>query len=169
MSASSETVTPIEDDAGQPARRYQRRTFRLIGGGVELRLGLVLLGLTVVFGGLFAANSSAAFGRIYDALLLTAPGVLEGEIVEQAWAYLLVSVAILVGYLVAVFAACIAFLNRLLGPTVAMERHVRALKLGDYGSRVKLRGSDHAYNEMARHLNELAERLGERDHARRSL
>ena len=167
--SATETLPATEGETGTGGRRYQRRTFRRIGGGVELRLGLLLFGITGVFALLFFVNSSAAFGRIYNALLLTAPDILEGEIGAQARAYLLASAAILAGYLVAVYALCVAFMNRLLGPTVALERHVRSLKLGDYSSRLNLRAGDQAYNELARHLNELAERLAERDHVRRNL
>ncbi len=166
---SATDALPSTEQETQREGRRQRRTFRRIGGGVELRLGLLLLGITCVFAVLFAMNSQAAFSKIYAALLRTAPEILEGEIGAQASAYLLASAAILVGYLIAVFAVCIAFMNRLLGPTVALERHVRALKLGDYDTRLKLRSGDHAYNEVARHLNELAERLAERDYARRRL
>lgn len=150
-------------------RRQQRRTFRILRPDLQLRMGLTFLALTFVFGVLFALNSYAAFGKLYDALLATAPEIFQGEFGAQARSYLYVSSAILAGYLLAVFGVCVAMVHRLVGPTVALERHVRALKLDDYSSRLHLRSDDSAYNELARHLNDLAERLEQRHRARTSL
>lgn len=151
---------------GMLARRNQRHTLRLVQPGPQLRMGLAVIAVTLGFGLLFAANSYAAFGTLYATTLSTAPKIFEGDIFAQALPYLYVSLAILAGYVLAVLGVCVAMLHRLLGPTVALERQVRSLKLGDYSARISLRSDDHAYAELARHLNELGERLEARERSR---
>ncbi len=51
---------------------------------------------------------------------------------------------------------------RLVGPTIAFRRHLRALIAGDYNVRTKLRRND-AFREVARDLNKLSAVLEARD------
>ena len=48
------------------------------------------------------------------------------------------------------------FTHKMIGPTIAFRRHIRALGCGDYTSRVYLRRGD-AFVEVAEDLNRLAE------------
>ena len=118
-----------------------------------------LIALTVVFGAVSAFNSWSAFGAIYKALLVTAAAPFEAEILGQARLYLNTSLALFAGYVVCVLAVTIGYVHRLIGPTVALERHLRALRRGEYGERVNLRSNDRLYGELAEHLNELTSRL----------
>ena len=56
-------------------------------------------------------------------------------------------------------------MKRVVGPVVAFQRQVEALKNGDYQSRVRLREKD-CFDDLAQDLNELASLL-ERDEKRR--
>lgn len=144
----------------------QRRAVRFSMPGPQLRLATSVLAVALAFGVLFAANSYAAFGQLFGATLSLAPTVLADEIAAQARHYLSVSAVLLVGLAVAVTAVSAAALHRLLGPLVAVERHVRALAAGDYAHRLALRDGDAVWSEVARRLNDLARDL-ERGRARR--
>ena len=140
-------------------RRDERRSFRLLRPRVQLRLAAYVLVLSFGFAILFALNSWAAYSQIFDATMrLSIPGLVE-EIAGQTRSYVGVSVVLLAGYTIAVVAMTIAFLHRVLGPTVALERHVKALEEGNYGSRLSLRDADVLYHELETRLNNLATRL----------
>ena len=137
----------------------RRRSVRLVKPGVQLKLALYLLAVTFAFGFLVVLNSWSAYGRLYQATLATAAGPFKQDILEQTHLYLNTSSVLLVGYVVVVLAVTIGYVHRLIGPIVAFERHLRALRRGEYTSRVALRGNDQVYAEMAEHLNDLAARL----------
>jgi signal transduction histidine kinase len=65
---------------------------------------------------------------------------------------------ILLSYLALIVTISIVFTHRLIGPTIAFRRHIRALTEGKYQSRVVLRKGD-AFIEVADDLNKLAETL----------
>lgn len=69
---------------------------------------------------------------------------------------LVVSIALGIGYAIAMIGVSVAFVNRMAGPMVALNRHARALKSGRFNSRVQLRGGGGVHAELAQHLNELA-------------
>ncbi|MEM7412783.1 MAG: hypothetical protein AAF430_21300 [Myxococcota bacterium] len=140
-------------------RPQQRRSFRWRAPGAPSKLALGVLGLTLGFGALAVGNSMAAYRDLFGATLALAPEGLAHEIVGQTRLYLNVTAAICSGWAIAVAALCAAYVHRLMGPTVALERHVRALSAGDYSARVSLRRGAHAYTDLARGLNALAERL----------
>jgi len=137
----------------------QRRAVRFSVPGPQLRLALSVLAVALAFGVLFAANSYAAFAQLFGATLSLAPSVLVEEIAAQTRHYLGVSAVLFVGLALAVTAVSAAALHRLLGPLVAVERHVRALASGNYAHRIQLRGGDGVWSEVARRLNELARDL----------
>lgn len=146
----------LPDRLAQP---HARHSFRLLRPGVQLRLALYVLGVSLGFALLFAFNSWAAYGRIFDATLASSPAPFAHEIGAQTKNYVGVSLVLLVGYSLTVLAVTIAYLHRLLGPTVALERHVRALERGDYTSRMTVRENEMLYRDMAGRLNRLAIRL----------
>lgn len=153
------------DPSVMPTHR-QRRSIRFSVPGPQMRLASSVLGVALVFGVLFAANSYAAYARLFGATLSLAPKVLVAEIAEQTHHYLAVSAVLLVGLVFAVGAVSVATLHRLLGPLVAIERHVQALSAGHYTARLELRTSDAVFATVARQLNDLAREL-ERGGARR--
>ncbi len=150
---------PEQSLSGRLAAPNTRQSFRLLRPGVQLRLAFYVLGVSLGFAMLFAFNSWAAYGPIFDATLSTSPAPFAAEIGAQTKNYVGVSLVLLVGYSLTVLALTIAYMQRLLGPTVAMERHVRALERGDYTSRMTIREDEMLYREVAGRLNRLATRL----------
>jgi hypothetical protein len=149
-------VASLRERFAEPERR---RTIRLIRPGVQLKLAIYLLAISFCFAGLVAFNSWSAYGRLFEGTLSTAPAPFQHDILEQTRPYLNISFALIAGYVIAVLGVTIAYLHRVIGPIVALERHLRALQRGEYGSRISLRSNDHLYAEMADQLNELASRL----------
>lgn len=138
---------------------HERRLLRFIAPSQQLRLAGGVLLLTLAFAGLIGANSVAAYGRLMEAVFSVAPAVFQSELALQTTQYATVTIALLLAYALAVVVLCGAHVDRLTGPTVALERHVRALKSGDYRSRVRLRGGGAVHAGLARQLNDLAEQL----------
>jgi hypothetical protein len=149
-------VAAIRDRFAEPERR---RSVRLIRPRVQLTLAVYLLAISFGFGLLVAFNSWSAYARLFDGTLSSAPAPFRQDIMAQTHLYLNTSFALLGGYIVAILAVTIGYLHRVVGPTIALERHLRALQRGDYASRVSLRSDDHLYAELADQLNELASRL----------
>jgi HAMP domain-containing protein len=137
----------------------QRRLWRFYAPGAQLGLAVWMLVVTLGFAALFVFNTWAAYGRLMDVVLSLAPQAFRNDVTLQGVQYTTVTLILLVGYLLAVMGLAAAAVHRLTGATVALERHVRALKGGDYSARVKLRASDSVHAELASELNELAARL----------
>lgn len=142
-----------------PFLHSRRRTLRLPQPGVQLKLPLQLLLVTVAFTVAFATHTYVAYERIYEVVASHAPKSFEGLIQEQTRDFLIVSAAIATGYVLFVLGICIAYLHQLIGPTTALRRHVEALKNGDYSARVGLRKSDTAFQALEQDLDELARTL----------
>ena len=149
----------------------ERRTLRFSVPEAQWKLALGVLGITLGFGILFVGNAYAAFGSLTAVVLEIAPAALAQDIQGQTGYFLVTSAALLAGLAFAIVALCATFVYRLAGPTVALERQVRALKFGDYAARVHLRGGDSVHARLARQLNDLAESLqrDQRDSVRRAL
>ena len=137
----------------------QRRLMRFEAPRAQIRLAVAVLTITLGFAALFALNSYAAYGPIMGAALSIAPEAFHGDIALQTVQYGSVTIALLLGYLLAVVGLSGASVHWLTGATVALERQVRALKEGDYSSRVRLREGDAVHAELAKQLNELAAKL----------
>jgi hypothetical protein len=149
-----------------PAPR-QRRFLRFTAPGAQLRLALCVLGVTLGFAALFFLNSYAAYGTMMEKALSLVPEAMRGDIALQTVQYGSVTLALVIGYLLALVGLSGASVHWLTGATVAMERQVRALKEGDYGARVQLRQGDAVHAELAKQLNELAAQLQETERLRR--
>src|SRR5215831_16860175 len=149
-------VASIRQRLAEPERR---RTIRMIRPGVQLKLPIYLLGVSFVFSLMLAFNSYAAYGKIIHGSLATAPAPFAQDLVEQTQPFLKTTSALLGGYVLTVLGVTIAYLHRVVGPIVAIERHLRALQRGDYAARVTIRSTDSLYAEVADQLNELASRL----------
>lgn len=140
-------------------RSTARRSFRLGDPRHQVRLALTILATTVAFGLLAAGNSYAAYKSLVDAAVRTAPIPLFDLLSEQTGHFIRVTSILVTGYALAVIALSVIFVQRLIGPIVAIERHVRALKSGDYSSRVGLRRGQSIFSTLAVQLDELAMRL----------
>jgi hypothetical protein len=149
-------VASIRDRLAEPERR---RSVRLIKPGVQVKLAIYLIVITFGFTLLLGFNGWAAYGRLLAGSMTTAPAPFKQDVVEQTRPFVHASLALLGGYLFAMLGVTIAYLHRVIGPIVAIERHLRALQRGDYTSRVTLRSGDHLYADLGDQLNELASRL----------
>ena len=150
MSSLTET---LRNRFNEPDRR---RTVRLIRPSAQLKLAAYLLIISFGFALLGVANSWSAYGRLLEAGLESAPADLRQDLVEQTRNYFYSSLALLVGYVFVVLAFSIGYLHRLLGPIVALERCLRAVRNGDHSARITLRDEDRLFAELARQINDLA-------------
>jgi hypothetical protein len=137
----------------------QRRLVRLSAPGPQLRLAVCVLGISLGFAVLFLLNSYAAYGPLMEKALSLVPEAFRSDLALQTVQYGSVTIALVIGYLLALVGLSGASVHWLTGATVAMERQVRALKSGDYTARVKLREGDAVHAELAKQLNELAAKL----------
>jgi hypothetical protein len=137
----------------------RRRTVRLINPRAQLKLAGYLLFITLFFGVLVAFNSWSAYGKLFEGTLSTAPAPFKQDILDQTHSYLNISLVLLAAYVFVVLAVTIGYLHRLIGPTVAIERQLRAMLRGDYSARLSLRSGDDLYSDLANHVNDLANRL----------
>jgi hypothetical protein len=141
-----------------------RRAVNLgIRPGLQLRLPLVVIAITVAFAALFAAHTDAAYGR-FVRIGIDQPG-LKALVAYQGRDFLVVSLAMGTAYVLAILVACLVHGHRLLGPIVALRRHLEGMKNGDYSSSVVLRAGD-VLSDVADDLNGLTAIL--RDQEKRS-
>lgn len=143
------------------AGQNQRNTRNyLLKPMVQVRLGLY----SIIIGVLFAAGT---LGVLYAALIRTMT-LLLGLIDEKTEATRIISqqfeqaaiylVVLSVVFVVSTVSVSILYTHRLVGPTYAFRRHLRALREGRYEVRTMLRKND-AFTEVADDLNLLAEEL----------
>jgi len=145
------------------ALNQQRKTVNLLlQPGVQLKLPLYFLTITLLFGGLMALAVSDAYRSLFLTIAAEQPAYMERILHAQTQDLLIVSGMLMIGYLLTVLAVAIVVLHRVVGPTVALRRQVEALKNGDYSARVTLRRHD-SFSELADDLNELALLLGQAD------
>lgn len=143
-------------------RPSQRRTFALADPRQQFLLATTVLGITVLFLALVAGNSYAAYASLASSAFSAAPVDLGNDLVAQTRNYVVVSSTLVLGYALALTAASVAFVHRVAGPLVAVHRHIHALKMGRYTSRVRLRGAGGLHADLATQLNELAVTLENR-------
>jgi methyl-accepting chemotaxis protein len=148
--------------AGNPQTGKSRRRTRnlLLQPGLQLRLPLLLLLVTLGFGAVLGVHSWITYERLFSLTLhdTSEPDYFTRTIRAQTSDFVRVSAAITIAYALVVIGVSVVYAHRLVGPTVAMRRHIEALKNGDYSVRTVLRRKD-AFAEVARDLNELAEIL----------
>ena len=148
----------LVDHIAEPTRR---RTVRLIRPRAQLELAAYVILLSVAFVSLELFNSWSAYAGIAEHTMSFAPSELRQSVLDQTQDYLQTSLVLLSGFVIAVLILSIGYLHRLLGPIVAIERFLRSLRSGNYDERIKLRGGDHLYGELASQLNQLAAELQE--------
>lgn len=137
-------------------RPSQRRMFALADPRQQFVLAITVLGITGVFLALAVGNSYAAYASLVNSAIAAAPVDLGSDLVAQTRNFLVVSSALAIGYTLAMIGASIAFVHHVAGPLVAVHRHIHALRMGRYTSRVRLRGAGGLHAELANQLNELA-------------
>lgn len=142
---------------GTGTLRNQRRLVSLDNFPLlQLKLPMLLLLATGAFSLLFAVHTRAAYGELVS-VGFDEPWI-RGLAAELRYDYLVVSVSIGLMYIFFVLGTCLAGTHRLLGPIVAIERHVDRLQGGDYTARVRLRAG-HPLRNLADDLNGLTDRL----------
>lgn len=137
----------------------RRRTVRLLEPGVQLRLPAYLLLITLLFGVGFAANAWFAYADLYAHTMTEVPAVYDLTIREQTHSFLVVSALIGIGYVATLVSFALAYTHWLVGPTVAIRRHLSAIQSGDYSRRLALRGRDWLFRDLGRSLNDLCDQL----------
>ncbi len=149
-------------------RHSQRRSFGLADPRQQIRLVITVLGITCLFLVLAAGNSYAAYSSMLNSVLAMTPSDWADDLVAQTHSYVVVTLALAVGYFFAMVGASIAFVHRVVGPLVALRRHVDELRRGRYASRVKLRRAGGLHADLAEQLNELAAALESEERAGRA-
>jgi len=148
---------PTTGPLAKPKRRV--RNFLLMPL-LQVKLGLYSILLTVVFSGALAGILYANLKK-FAVIVLQLTDVQE-EVTELLNAYMR-DTRWYVGIAIATFIAInvaisVLYTHRLIGPTIAFRRHVRALADGRYNVRTFLRKGD-AFAELADELNHLSEVL----------
>lgn len=141
--------------------RHKRRIRNyLLEPRVQLRLGLV----NVIMSLAFAATSLGILAyhqRQREARWLELSGV-SPDMQAILTAYQVELFVILAGlgavFVILSVGLSILFTHRMVGPTYAFRRHIRALREGDYDAYTGLRPND-AFEEVAAELNELSAAL----------
>jgi signal transduction histidine kinase len=145
----------------------RRKLNMLLQPGLQLKLPLILLSVTVVFAVFQMGHAYYAYNQIFGSVLKEAgqPKFLEDLIHDQTRDFIKVSTEIALAYILLIVALSVGYAHKMIGPTIAFRRHIEAMKNGDYSSRIHLRKGD-AFVEMQDDLNELASLL-ERDDKKR--
>lgn len=148
-------------------RVSRRKTINLLlQPNLQLKLPLYVLLLTLMFVLSLWAVLYQGFEGLYEFIMLQSNiGEQIGPAIKyQANAVKIVLSVMTIVYAILIIGLSVAYLHRLVGPTIAFSRHMRALSNGDYSSRVKLRKND-AFRELAEDMNDLAASLECKDKA----
>jgi HAMP domain-containing protein len=139
--------------------RRKARNF-LIKPGIQLRLPLYVLLLSFTFVLLAVLIGNLYFEQTYVTLLqsTTQSEYVQRLLARQTQEFKELALLLLSGYVVLMIVVTVIYTHRLIGPTIPMLRHVKALREGRYTHRISLRKYD-AFSELADQLNELAETL----------
>lgn len=141
--------------------KYQRKMVNmLLQPLVQLRIGAFNLALSLVFVLLLGAYCYQKFVQFTDVVVTLTEAdsavfdLIRGYLSSIGTTALLASLV----FVAANIALSIFLTHRLVGPTIAFRRHIKALIEGDYAVRTRLRTGD-AFREVADDLNTLSERL----------
>lgn len=150
---------------GVDERRKARNL--LIKPGMQLRFSLYVLLLSFVFLLIGLLIGNLYFEQTYVTLMqhTTQSVYLQRVIPQQIAEFKQLALLLLGSYVLLMIVITTFITHRLIGPTIPMIKHVRALREGHYGHRVNLRRYD-AFTELADELNLLAKSLenGKRPH-----
>jgi len=132
----------------------------LLKPSLQMKLPLYTLILSFTFGLVALLLFYVYFEQLYAMMLenTTQESYLRAAVSLQTSNFIEAASMLLVGYILLMVAVTTIYTHRIIGPTVALKRHIRALKDGLYSHRVQLRKHDEL-KDMAADLNELAELL----------
>ena len=127
---------------------------KLAAYALLLSLGFLLI--TILFGKLY-------FEQTLITLIenTTQAEYIQAIVTQQVHDFKSMSLLLLAGYTVLMIVLISVYTHRMIGPTLPIMRHIKALKDGFYSHRVKLRRHD-CFQELANELNALAETLEKR-------
>ena len=127
---------------------------------LQMKLPLYTLILSFTFGLLALLLFYIYFEQLYAMMLenTTQGSYLRAAVSLQTSNFIEGASMLLIGYILLIVAVTTIYTHRIIGPTVALKRHIKALKDGLYSHRVNLRKHDEL-KDMAADLNELAETL----------
>lgn len=151
----SEENEPQRLERSEP-QRPKRAVLRLIEPELQLRLPLLLFGVTVGFAILATLHSWYAYDRLLTGVAAE-PGYRE-LLGEQTASFLGLSFLLLLVYGLVLAGVCVAYLRTVLGPIVAFRRQIALLRRGDYTARNALREGS-PFEDLGADLNELAQAL----------
>ena len=127
---------------------------------IQVKLGIYCIFLSLVFAVALIMLLKLHFGKLFDAILVLTDAEHEVREIFQQYlteSYWQVALAFLTYVLITVLVS-VLFMHKLVGPTVAFRRHIRALGEGQHTDRTYLRKGD-AFTEVADELNNLSEVL----------
>jgi hypothetical protein len=135
----------------------------LLRPAFQLKLPLYILLLSMAFLVLGVLFGNLYFQQTYMSTLATStqPEYLQQVIARQTQEFKLLSLLLLAVYAAAVTVITTIYTHRLIGPTLPIRRHIKALRDGLYSHRVVLRKHD-GLQDVADELNALAKTLEER-------
>ena len=122
--------------------RRKARNF-LLRPMLQIKLPLYILILSFIFGALAMLLGYFYFEQLYLMMLenTTQGSYLQNAISEQLNNFMESSVMLLIGYVFLVASITIIYTHRMIGPTVTLNRHIRALKEA-LSTRIALRKND---------------------------
>jgi methyl-accepting chemotaxis protein len=135
----------------------------LLKPGLQLKLAFYILLLSLGFVFITVLFGKLYFEQTYITLVdnTTQSEYIQAIVTQQIHDFKSLSLLLLAVYTVMIVLVATVYTHRMIGPTLPIMRHVKALKDGFYSHRVKLREYD-CFQELADELNELAETLEQR-------
>ena len=130
---------------------------------LQLKLALYAIMLTLIFLCTTVFFGKMYFEQTYITLVenTTQAEYIQAVVTQQIHQFKSMFLLLLVVYTVMMVTLITVYTHRMIGPTLPIMRHIRALKDGFYSQRVKLRRYD-CFQELANELNELAAALEKR-------
>jgi len=130
---------------------------------LQLKLALYAIVLTLIFLCTTVFFGKMYFEQTYITLVenTTQAEYIQAVVSQQVHQFKSMFLLLLVVYTVMMVVLITVYTHRMIGPTLPIMRHIRALKDGFYSQRVRLRRYD-CFQEMADELNKLAEALEKR-------
>ena len=132
----------------------------LLKPGLQLKLAFYVLLLSLGFVFITVLFGKLYFEQTYITLIdnTTQSEYIQAIVTQQIHDFKSLSLLLLAVYTVMIVLVATVYTHRMIGPTLPIMRHVKALKEGFYSHRVKLREYD-CFQELVDELNELAETL----------
>ena len=130
---------------------------------LQLKLALYAIVLTLIFLCTTVFFGKMYFEQTYITLVenTTQAEYIQAVVSQQIHQFKSMFLLLLVVYTVMMVVLITVYTHRMIGPTLPIMRHIRALNDGFYSQRVRLRRYD-CFQEMADELNKLAEALEKR-------